>query len=109
MTKYEVIRKIMESNRINEGEKAYSIEVFLKGWATEQQLEWVWQPMEQATRNRLLQLMDEKIDEIFAEMQNSLHIDRGDIFPLDAIALDECKENMVEIMERILDYQRQEE
>ena len=106
MSKYEVIRKIMESNRINTDDKVYSIEMFLKGWYTEQQIEWIWQPMEQETRNRLSQLMDEKMDEIFAEMQNSLHIEHGDIFPLDAIALDECKENMVEIMERVLDYQK---
>lgn len=106
MSKYEVIKKIMESNRINTNDKVYAIEMFLKGWYTEQGLEWIWQPMEQETINRLSQLIEEKVDEIFLEMQNSLNIDNGDIFPLDAIALDECKENMAVIIERVLNIQK---
>lgn len=40
--KYEVIKKIMESIRINEDDKVYAIEMFLKGWYTEKEIEWIW-------------------------------------------------------------------
>ena len=43
MNKYEVIRKIMDSNVINEDGKVYHIEMFLKGWSTEKDLEWIWE------------------------------------------------------------------
>lgn len=42
MSKYEVIEAIMGSSRINEDDKVYAIEMFLKGWYTEQNIEWVW-------------------------------------------------------------------
>ena len=42
MSKYEVIKKIMESTRINEDDKVYAIEMFIKGWYTAQNLEWIW-------------------------------------------------------------------
>lgn len=42
MSKYEVIEKIMNATRINEDDKVYAIEMFLKGWYTEQMLEWIW-------------------------------------------------------------------
>lgn len=38
MNKYEVIKKIMESTKINENDKVYTIEMFLKGWWTEEQV-----------------------------------------------------------------------
>lgn len=41
MSKYDVIKNIMESN-INETDKVYHIEMFLKGWITEKDLEWIW-------------------------------------------------------------------
>ena len=40
--KYKVIKKVMESTRINEDDKVYAIEMFLKGWYTEKQIEWIW-------------------------------------------------------------------
>ena len=41
MNKYEVIKKIMESESINENDKVYHIEMFLKGWLTEEDLKWI--------------------------------------------------------------------
>ena len=43
MSKYEVIKAIMESNEINEKNKVYHIEMFLKGWSTEEDLKWIWE------------------------------------------------------------------
>ena len=43
MNKYEVIRKIVESERINESDQVYYIEMFLKGWNTEEDLKWIWE------------------------------------------------------------------
>ena len=39
MSKYEVIKAVMESERFtNEEDKVYAIEMFLKGWWTEEQI-----------------------------------------------------------------------
>ena len=43
MEKYEVIKRVMDSNAINKNEKVYHIEMFLKGWSTEKDLEWIWE------------------------------------------------------------------
>ena len=43
MSKYEVIKKIMESTKINENDKVYYIEMFLKGWHTENEIKWIWE------------------------------------------------------------------
>ena len=43
MAKYEVIKKIMDNNTINEADKVYHIEMFLKGWSTEEDLKWIWE------------------------------------------------------------------
>lgn len=43
MEKYGVIKKIMNSNAINENDKVYHIEMFLKGWLDEEDLKWIWQ------------------------------------------------------------------
>ena len=43
MSKYEVIKRVMESTRINDDDKVYAIEMFLKGWYTEKQIEWIWE------------------------------------------------------------------
>lgn len=42
MTKYEVIKNIMDSNSINENDKVYHIEMFLKGWFMEKDIKWIW-------------------------------------------------------------------
>lgn len=43
MSKYEVIKKIVESKRINNDDQVYHIEMFLKGWSTEEDLKWIWE------------------------------------------------------------------
>ena len=42
MKKCDIVRKIMESTRINEADKAYYIEMVIKGWYTEKQIGWIW-------------------------------------------------------------------
>lgn len=43
MTKYEVIEKIMNSNKIDEDDKVYFIQSFLLNWSTEEKLKWIWE------------------------------------------------------------------
>lgn len=43
MKKYEVIRKIIESQRINEADQAYYIEMYIKGWHTVNDIKWIWE------------------------------------------------------------------
>ena len=43
MSNYEVIRNIMGSNKINENDKVYYIEMFLEGWHTENEIKWIWE------------------------------------------------------------------
>ena len=42
MDKYEVILHIMADKILGRYDKVYLIEMFLKGWYTEKDLEWVW-------------------------------------------------------------------
>ena len=42
-SKYEVIKAIMESNRINEHEQAYYMEKFIKGELTVNDIKWIWE------------------------------------------------------------------
>ena len=41
--KYDIIKKIMASGKIDKGKKAYYIEMFLKGWFTEEEIKWLWE------------------------------------------------------------------
>ena len=43
MSNYEVIKKIMGSEKINEHDKCYYIEMFIKGWHTEEEIKWIWE------------------------------------------------------------------
>lgn len=43
MSKYEVIKNIMESARLDENHKVWYIEMFLKGWHTENNIKWIWE------------------------------------------------------------------
>ena len=43
MSKYEAIKKIVESTRLNEDDKLYYIEMFVKGWHTEEEIKWIWE------------------------------------------------------------------
>lgn len=42
MSKYETIKNIMKSEKADENMKVYYIEMFLKGWYTEKDIEWLW-------------------------------------------------------------------
>lgn len=42
MSKYEIIKAVIDTNKINEDSKIYIIEMFLKGWYTEKNIEWIW-------------------------------------------------------------------
>ena len=42
MNEYNVIKNIMESDKINESYKVYFIKMFVKGWHTENEIEWIW-------------------------------------------------------------------
>lgn len=43
MSRYEVIKRIMESTKLNEEDKVYKIALFLKGWLSVEQLSWIWE------------------------------------------------------------------
>lgn len=43
MSKYKVIKAIMESDKISENEKVDCIKMFLGGWLTEEELKWIWE------------------------------------------------------------------
>jgi hypothetical protein len=43
MSKYKVIKNIMESTRLNEADQTYYIEMYLKGWHTEEEIKWIWE------------------------------------------------------------------
>ena len=51
---------------------------------------------------QVLQLLDEKVNEVFAEMQNKLNIQNGDIAPIDALELDKYVETLGAKIEDIL-------
>ena len=43
MSQYEVIKKIVDSNAINEKDKVFHIKMYLKGWSREEDLKWIWE------------------------------------------------------------------
>ena len=43
MSKYEVIEKIMNSNKMDEVGKVDTIQRFLLHWLTEDDLKWIWE------------------------------------------------------------------
>lgn len=42
MSKYQIIEKVMQSEKLNEYDKVHTIEMFLKGWLIENEMEWIW-------------------------------------------------------------------
>ena len=57
-------------------------------------------------KEKILELLDEKVNEIFFEMQTELNIEYGDIEPLLALHLDELQEKLAEHIEKVLIYQK---
>lgn len=55
---------------------------------------------------KILQLLEAKVDEVFLEMQNELGIEDGNVFPLDSLQLDICIHNLADKIEVILNSQK---
>lgn len=55
---------------------------------------------------KVRELLEEKVNEIFCEMQNELHIESGDISPLMSLRLDEDMDNLADIITNILNEQK---
>ena len=55
---------------------------------------------------KIRELLNEKINEIFSEMQNDLNIQNGDIFPMDALRMEELQNKLADNIEYVLNYQR---
>lgn len=53
-------------------------------------------------KDKIANMLDEKVNEIFLAMQNDLGIKNGDVSPMDAYDLDNCRDELAEIIERIL-------
>lgn len=51
------------------------------------------------------QLVHDKIDEIFLEMQNAEGITDGGIDPFDALQLEQIEESLAKLIEKVIDYQ----
>lgn len=43
LKKYEIIEKIMASEKIDKSDKVYYIEMFIKGWHDEEEIKWIWE------------------------------------------------------------------
>ena len=43
MNKFEVLEKIMDSEKLKENEKVNTIKTFLLGWLEEDDLKWIWE------------------------------------------------------------------
>lgn len=56
-------------------------------------------------KDKIYELLDGKINEVFAEMQEELNIKYGDIMPLDALYLNELQEKLAEHIEHVLKFQ----
>lgn len=57
-------------------------------------------------REQLLELISEKVDEIFLEYQNENDITDGDIHPYDALRLDYIMEELANLIEHVGEYQK---
>lgn len=54
----------------------------------------------------LKELIHDKIDEIFLQLQDANNIADGGIYPLDALRLEEIEEELAELVERVINYQK---
>ena len=58
------------------------------------------------TNEKILKLLEDKVDDIFLEMQNELDINNGDISPLDAFELDNYIKQLADKIEVVLNNQK---
>lgn len=54
----------------------------------------------------LKELIHNKIEEIFLELQDANNINDGGIYPLDALHLEQIEEELAELVERVINYQK---
>lgn len=59
-------------------------------------------------KQQLLELITEKVDEIFLEYQNANGITNGDIHPYDVLRLDYIMEELADHIEKVGEYQKGE-
>lgn len=57
-------------------------------------------------KEKILQLLDDKVNEVFFEMQEELKIEDGNIFPLDKVELDICIYTLADKIEEVLNTQK---
>ena len=53
------------------------------------------------TKEELKEFLDEKINEVFLEYQTKMGIESGDIYPLEAFALDDLEDQMTDLILRV--------
>jgi hypothetical protein len=56
--------------------------------------------------NMLKELVHEKINEIFLQLQDANNITDGGIYPMDALHLDQLEEQLANVIERVVSYQK---
>lgn len=57
-------------------------------------------------KQQLLELIGEKVNEIFLAYQEANDITNGDIHPYDALRLDYIQEELAELVEHVGEYQK---
>lgn len=57
-------------------------------------------------KTKILELLEEKINEVYLKMQNELNIQYGDIAPLDALYQDKLMDDLAEHIENVLNWQK---
>ena len=62
--------------------------------------------MKNSDYQKICTLIENKVNEIFLEMQNELNIESGDIAPLDALYLEELQGKLANHIEYVLNFQR---
>ena len=58
-------------------------------------------------KKQIEQLLDKKINELFAEFQDSIGITSGDTLPEQELELEEAKEKLVKIIEEIIEFEKE--
>lgn len=57
-------------------------------------------------KERINEMLADKINEVFAEMQKEMNIESGDILPMDNLELDDLTDKMAEVIARVISYQK---
>ena len=57
-------------------------------------------------KDKVIKLLEEKVNDIFFEMQEELGIESGDITPLGVLELDKRTEELAEIITLVLENQK---